>query len=93
MNAEETIAAAIEKLEKLRGAATPAPWDFYGGEPFGYGIGFPVGLVVHRDEITDEDAELIVTLHRTIDAQLAILQESKTWGISDATIDLARAIL
>ncbi|MDJ0323202.1 hypothetical protein QMG61_05420 [Cryobacterium sp. PH31-AA6] len=80
MNAVEKIEAAIERLEEMKAKSTPGPWaveeipetgecrllrEF---EFFGH----------HVEEITSggsirEDADLIVTLHRTVDVQLVIL--------------------
>lgn len=81
---------------------------FFGGvlqidhtDDFGDG-GTPVGSAErtgNRDgEQERTDAELIVTLHRTIDAQLAILRNQlvlaeRGHGESTLNLDLARAIL
>lgn len=102
MNAAETIQAAIDKLEAQK--------DTY------YAEGEEVWRVEHRDgfasrvfnqddflvadEVASIDADLIVTLHRTIDAQLAILRTAQgmlrpgvgVTVVNDAQ-DLARAIL
>ena len=128
MNAAETIAAAIEKLEALRDAGTPGPYGFedgwqppqwkdsgwtyvrvVAGEP--NRISGIRGMVLSTDGTlpasegkarTLADAELIVTLHRTIDAQLAILRvgineisphDDTTEPITEAAFRLARAIL
>lgn len=100
MNAAETIAAAIEKLEALRDAGTPGPYGFedgwqppqwkdsgwtyvrvVAGEP--NRISGIRGMVLSTDGTlpasegkarTLADAELIVTLHRTIEPILTILQ-------------------
>ncbi|UAJ78354.1 hypothetical protein IT072_13915 [Leifsonia sp. ZF2019] len=73
LNAQETITAAIEKLEGLRDAACQGPWE----RREDYGL---TGLVSGEGESIAidffiPDADLIVTLHRTIDAQLALLKE------------------
>lgn len=109
MNAAETIQAAIDKLEQKQAAATTGEWAMSGNDTFGYGVASsPNDLVISRWEVSDEDADLIVTLHRTIDAQLAILknnyggaQDADRYGWSSAdspdavadALDLARAIL
>ncbi|MDN4616447.1 hypothetical protein P5G50_18520 [Leifsonia sp. F6_8S_P_1B] len=77
MNAAETIAAAIQKLEALKADATPGVWEF-DPEPFGAIFtqqepGLEVETEV-AEQMLDADGRLIVTLHRTIDAQLAILR-------------------
>lgn len=74
----ERLQAAIEKLERLRDAAPPAPWEVY---PY-WGM-----AVLHADlnpekstgyEVlrahTSSAADLASTLSRTIDAQLSILR-------------------
>ena len=77
MNAVEKIRAAILLLEVLRTASTQGKWavsakqlDLTG---FVYAPSVCAGCGWDRD--TDTDAELIVTLHRTIDVQLAILRD------------------
>lgn len=100
----ERLQAAIEKLERLKGASTPGPWDaeidpdegtleLNGGSArtvWQNGIGTRAGSwrstdrIIDRDDLWENtdieragaDADLIVTLHRTIDAQLAILREA-----------------
>lgn len=96
VSAAETIAAAIQKLEALRNDATAhleqANDDLAT-------VVFPGTQEWRAEFLRDEDAELAVTLHRTIDAQLAILRETLTFedgfgiGEDDTTHDLARAIL
>lgn len=68
MTAAETIEQAIARLEEKRAAAMAGPWvqGAFAGEFCG-----PNDFEV---VFSDEDADLIVTLHRTIDAQLAILR-------------------
>lgn len=104
MNAAETIAAAIEKLEAQRSESTSGTWE-YVSEPFGAifteqepGLGVQTEVA---EEMHDADGLLIVTLHRTIDAQLAILRRglakmqaryALTYDYADI-LDLACAIL
>jgi hypothetical protein len=83
MNAEETIQKAIDKLHQLRDETTPGPWLRR------YVIGDPNWPVIISDDIgevvnttietftTKMDADLIVTLHATIDAQIAILDAAR----------------
>jgi hypothetical protein len=100
MSAAETIAAAIEKLERERKEATPGEWYVT------YEKSRWPRVWGNRDE-TDADAvaqteggaanaRLIVTLHRAIDPVLAILRTSLSLdGLvpMDQALDLARAIL
>ena len=92
MNAIEEIQAAIEKLTRQRDAATAGVWVDYGGF-----ISGRAGQWVSGDS-RSVDSALIVTLHRTIDAQLAILQLAITFAeithnvYTDTCVDLARAI-
>lgn len=81
MSALEEIEAAIEKLEQMRTDAHPAPWGPVRREEHGGGywahlvLGDAVTLDVDFNDRHDlADANLIVTLHRTIEAQLVILQ-------------------
>jgi hypothetical protein len=74
------LQAAIERLEQQRSAASSWPWwhqpwggqnengDYMGGDIFDGGGEYLVS------DVRDQDGELICTLHRTIDAQLAILR-------------------
>lgn len=103
MNAAETIAAAIQQLEEERREATPGEWYVT------YEKSRWPRIWGNRDE-NDADAvaqteggvanaHLIVTLHRTIDAQLAILRDAAALlsmmdGVTySTTLDLAHAIL
>jgi hypothetical protein len=109
VNAAETIAAAIEKLETLRDAGTPGPWvDGENAGRYDAAIvtadsGMWADAVVRDDGFLDfRDAALVITLHRTIDAQLAVL---RMFGANLALLDdwephpdneimaLARAVL
>ncbi|GAA1788156.1 hypothetical protein [Agromyces lapidis] len=89
MNAVETLEAAITKLERIKSDSFPGPWAHWPeagdieimNESFSHVV---VSKVRPRDgwrgpiyrENYEPNAELIVTLHRTIDAQLAILRDS-----------------
>lgn len=74
MTPVQRLQAAIEKLEQHVGEQ----WDFWSEEddPFGIIASNPGGgrEVVGPWVSRQVDADLIVTLHRTIDAQLAILR-------------------
>jgi hypothetical protein len=77
----ERIEAAIAKLETLKAESTPGPWRLaraqhvthaiYGEKPGQEVIG---STPRYGGLWSADDGELIVTLHRTIDAQLAILR-------------------
>ena len=76
MNTAEKIQTAIAELEALKASSTQGKWavsakqlDLSG---FVYAPSVCAGCGWDRD--TDADAELIVTLHRTVDAQLKILR-------------------
>jgi hypothetical protein len=94
------LQAAIAKLEQLKAASTPGPWsvnlhhnsmhsaEFRAPAPWN---GFML-VAVHGN---DADPALIVTLHRTIDAQLRVLAYGATvvGDIPEAVMELADAIL
>jgi hypothetical protein len=96
VTAAETIEQAIARLEEQRGAAMVGPWvqggfagEFSGPDDF-------------DSLFSEENADLVVTLHRTIDAQLGILRaglasispgDDSTEEIEELALDLARAIL
>ena len=111
--AVETIQAAIEKLEALKAESTPGPWHDWEDD-----LTNEVDVWHDQEQRShiancgvagmprvEADAQLIVTLHRTIDAQLAILDEAKLQMMSRErlglplntgpvrALDLARAIL
>jgi len=80
----ERLTAAIEKLERLKAESSLGPWKAtdrrgvpalapYEADIDALGLSEAVDWRV-ADVIFASDAELIVTLHRTIDAQLAILR-------------------
>lgn len=106
MNAAETIQAAIGKLEQLRDTAPVGQWS---ARPYKI---VEVAAVVSAsagdedffvaDFVDESTADLIVTLHRTIDAQLVLLNETLEAIVEYPLnpdrlyrweIDLARAIL
>lgn len=102
MSAVEEIEAAIAKLTELRDRCSPFRWT---AEPGGDGwasirnYNDRGNLITEIAEPLEDDALLIVTLHRTIDAQLAILRSTRelfdTWpkGELDPLVgDLVRAI-
>lgn len=92
--AVETIQAAIEKLEEFKTESTPSPWTAmeYDDNPGDQGVPIIGGgeagsmkghltaytMTLGNEEQSVVDADLIVTLHRTIDAQLAILHHALT---------------
>jgi hypothetical protein len=106
MTPAETIQAAIEKLARLRDGADA---DFFAIDDVGTEsyLGYlRVAQSVDPSTITPEDADLIATLHATVDAQLALLAETHrqyaAWGnrVGRHTVDpdglvlnLANAIL
>ena len=81
MTVVERLEAAIAKLEQLTAEGTPGPWV---GRTNILGIRRLMdsegGVLAEMFDATDhgdesfENTDLIVTLHRTIDAQLAILR-------------------
>jgi hypothetical protein len=109
MSATERLHAAIEKLERLRAESTPGPWvsevSDYNDYEFGPYQGANIRDVADEIDRTPDrgwepalkvaDAEMIVTLHRTIDAQLEILAYGATLvgRIPDGILALADAIL
>ena len=96
MNAVERLEAAIEKLETLKVASddnpAPAVWRVSPHGEWGVDIVSRYPSDEKDNEVIAErvytpDADLIVTLHRTIDAQLAILRilhaAWQIWGITE----------
>jgi hypothetical protein len=85
MNAVEGIEAAIERLEHLKVQSTPAPWHYWTDELTGdvdlwhdQEVRSHIAVMGHfGSSRVYRDADLIVTLHRTIDAQLAILRANR----------------
>lgn len=74
----ERLQAAIEKLEQLKADAVAGPWHkemvLGGGNDLLYAIVPTTVVPVIGSTLRESDHDLIVTLHRTIDAQLAILR-------------------
>lgn len=106
MNPAEKIQAAIDKLDALRIASGTEAWTWESGEDLGanvrseqFGVRFTTGYVGNND--SRNDAELIVTLHRTIDAQLELLRHALRFirqhpsanGYTGPAFTLADAIL
>lgn len=83
MTALEEIEAAIEKLTELQSSSTDGRWELFHAYD-----GYEIVTVNDRvtfgglSSVSDgaipdvSDAYLVVTLHRTIDAQLAILRDA-----------------
>lgn len=115
MNAADTIAAAIEKLEALKVDSHPGPWEHWpeAGDIEIHVPSYPDGeriiatavrprggwgAPIYQDNY-EPNADLIVTLHRTIDAQLTILRTGKQFAeitpntFTRVALDLALAIL
>lgn len=109
MSAIDEIRDAIDKLEALKVASTQGPWvvwpTSYCGEVAAH-LNFTSAGTDNMDDLVPPfdliaDANLIVTLHRTIDAQLAILELAMSYGelgkgngsrFTKAALTLARAI-
>ena len=89
MSNQARISAAIEKLERLKAESTPGPWTYRErvlGLPnttISAGDGVHVGYATPM-HATAANAHLIVTLHRTIDAQLELLRLAQKYGELDA---------
>jgi len=84
MSALEEIRLAIARLEMARDASTPGPWLRDGVDVF-YEAGLatiltPVDAYPRGDNAPEENAELVVILHRTIAAQLAVLEVAVAYG-------------
>lgn len=77
MNGVERLEAAIDKLERLKVESTRVWAQTHQGLHAALDE-HEIGLCFH--DLSDADAELIVTLHRTIDAQLAILRDAEAYG-------------
>ena len=76
------ISAAIEKLERLKAESTEGVWFESNGI-----MGIETGMedVVLDAGMSTYDADLIVTLHSTIDAQLELLRLALKYGELDAS--------
>ena len=89
MTAAGRLQSAIEKLEQLRADAFPGPWEAYNSRPENGSHSFVMAdhsaiLSVSANDGSEEEfraptADLVAVLHRTIDAQIAILREGITW--------------
>ena len=77
MSAVEEIQAAIVKLTELRRLSND--WQFEVTKSDGHSYMGSLSIVesVAPEAIDPVDADLIVTLHRTIDAQLVILRSAQ----------------
>ncbi len=101
MTPMERLQAAIEKLEQQRAAAEPvrsdSEWvvDYQVGETMRFITvldshnGGHDGSIVAADVTSEARAQLIVTLHRTIDVQLEILRLGIAFAAPDALNDTA----
>jgi len=91
MSAVERLQAAIDKLEQLKAESTQGEWWFESLPETGesriasdvYGFAFMAATTVTFYPVPGgmkpNDAELIVALHRTIDAQIAALRAGWVW--------------
>jgi hypothetical protein len=101
VSAVEEIQAAIEKLTALRDRASLAPWNAWKqgrpGDRMTHGLEDARGDDLAKS-LSAADAELIEALHRTIDAQLAILRDDyetclkNRWIPDRFILSIARAI-
>lgn len=81
MSPVERLQAAIEKLEHLKAASTPGDWEVDTNHPFSRDLVglFSESVKAYAVKFDDDEqparatVDLIVTLHRTIDAQLETL--------------------
>jgi hypothetical protein len=90
VNAVERLEAAITKLEGLRGSKPESgdrEWTQRGRTIFAFD-----GTPVAKD-VLSWDRDLIVTLHRTIDAQLAILRHVRAHYSGDLGISTNRHVV
>ena len=106
MTVVERLEAAIAKLEQLKAEGTSSPWV---GRTNILGIRRLMdsegGVLAEMFDATDhgdesfENTDLIVTLHRTIDAQIAVLRVGSEFALitsnrwTDISVALADAIL
>ena len=96
----ERVQAAIDKLTALKAESTPGPWvawkqyDPLRGEV--YGIEWEAIDIITVRSYNAADAELIETLHRTIDPILATLErwlEYRPLTMEEPIVALADSIL
>jgi hypothetical protein len=108
MSVVEEIQAAIDKLTKLKAESTPKPWEDSEDDLTGdVDLWHDQEQRLHIATVgvagmprVEADAELIAVLHRTLDAQLAILTNARDWWNAwpkgdidaDVVVALARAI-
>ena len=83
MTPAERIQAAIESLESLKAESTPGPWlarYVLGKADWPVLVSDGIGTIFDYPEgyAEESDVLLIAALHRTIDAQLAILRFAVT---------------
>jgi hypothetical protein len=101
MSPVERLRAAIEVLEHLKAESTPGRWEILGGGDRFVSwlpevpVGFAYVLAEPVEFEQEADADLIVVLHRTVDAQLAILAYGVTLvgPVPESILALADAIL
>jgi hypothetical protein len=86
------LQAAIDKLEALKAASTQGAWDFESlpetgesrihseADGFAFMAATTVTFYPVPGGMKPKDAELVVTLHRTIDAQLSLLREARDYS-------------
>lgn len=107
MNDVETLQAALSRLTELRENSTPSPWSVYALDWRMIVAGQPIDddAEILFDVRVREDGDLLAVLHRTIDAQMAILEaalaghQGRTYedfepigSFATTAFDLARAI-
>lgn len=84
MKAVEKLEAAIAKLKGLRDTSSGGTWKLRRLSLTGGSIEIdPARQIVEPWSVDLEDAELIVTLHGTIDAQLGILRTAANYFVED----------
>jgi len=117
MTPTERLQAAIDKLQALKADSTAGEWGFESlpetgesrihseADGFSFMAATTVTFYPVPGGVKPKDAELIVTLHRTIDAQLAILEgalgeaslwiteQGEEWRVDVRAVALADAIL
>lgn len=98
----EEVTAALDRLKRLRDTAAPFPWKIDPDDYTELEDGSEIAIVSDaRDSIVAEwtlfaSASLIVTLNRTIDIQMAMLDDAvhdiEAGYEQPYVLDLARAI-
>jgi hypothetical protein len=94
---------AIKHLEQLRTTSTGSQWIVAqegGDAPYSNVTPGRGGVILWGDYADGRDTQLVVALHRTIDAQIDILKRALTWVAEESMayigpeeIKLAKAIL